>query len=495
MFASLFGVFFGLSCVCKDSSQSTLGPPLLFGPSVVLMGEVAEFTCELPTHPKNESILLQLYREDDRNKLLGEYTSLDGEVAVFPTVIQPHHKGNLECVAKAQNNSNMQPTVSKVLHLKVVEPVTGAEIDVVSGRSELFEGDSLEVRCIVSAGDPVSFKWLRNGGHIHHGALGNHLMIDRMTSEDGGSYMCVATNHFNETQVYTSNSSEVVITVKDVVSNPDISFTVVKDDSHNYFAMVTCQSSSGTPPVTFSLYNGTQLVANTTVEEGNAIFKVTLVLDTHMGWLQCQADNGYRVAYSPWIPLEVVSVGGPVRLHYDHDVGENYAVIGLRFYCQATKGSHPRYQWFLNKTRLHDRGIFYYIVHQPPERSILQLSVGKSIAGTYNCEVSDSFDNSTTITSRRWYLDREAVNRLPVPVVAAVFGCFTVLVLLVFIWCGLGVLLRRRTYVEETPLEMEAMVAACEGEMDWSDFSEDEEVVKAARAAELDQTSAASVED
>lgn len=94
-------------------------------------------------------------------------------------------------------------------------------------------------------------------------------------------------------------------------------------------------------------------------------------------------------------------------LDYDYDVGENYAVIGLRLICKAAKGSLPQYQWFLNKTLLHAQGWFYYVVHQPPEQSMLLLSVGQSSAGTYHCEVSDSFDNSTTITSKSWYLDKE----------------------------------------------------------------------------------------
>lgn len=95
------------------------------------------------------------------------------------------------------------------------------------------------------------------------------------------------------------------VLLPDMVSNPDISLTVLKDDTNNYSAMVTCQSSFGTPPVTFSLYNNTELVANATVEEGNAIFKVPLILDLHLGQLQCQANNGDRTAYSTWIPLEV----------------------------------------------------------------------------------------------------------------------------------------------------------------------------------------------
>lgn len=90
-----------------------------------------------------------------------------------------------------------------------------------------------------------------------------------------------------------------------MVSDPDISFTVLKEDSRKYSAVVTCQSIKGSPPVTFSLYNSTDLVANVTVEERNATFKVPLVLGQHLGHLQCQASNGGRIAYSKRIPLEV----------------------------------------------------------------------------------------------------------------------------------------------------------------------------------------------
>lgn len=91
----------------------------------------------------------------------------------------------------------------------------------------------------------------------------------------------------------------------EVVSNPDISFTVLKEDTAKYSAIVTCQSTKGTLPVTFSLYNQTTLLANQTVYERNATFKVPLVLGEHMGQLQCQANNGRQTANSKLIPLEV----------------------------------------------------------------------------------------------------------------------------------------------------------------------------------------------
>ncbi|XP_049426903.1 platelet endothelial cell adhesion molecule [Epinephelus fuscoguttatus] len=499
MFPSFFVVTLGLCYCLKESSQVTLVRPVLIGPSEALVKSVVDFECALDTYPWNDTVLFQLYKEDNHDKLLGEYSSMDWETAVIPILVKPYHEGNLECVAKAQNNSDIEPIVSYTHYLKVIEPVKGAKIDILSGPVKFFEGKTLKLRCNITAGTHVSYKWLLNGRPIsqsplHHFA-DDSLWIYRTTSKDSGSYKCVATNNFNNTQFFTTNSSEVLITVKDMVSVPDISFTVSKEDSQ-YSAIVTCQSTKGSLPITFSLYNRTELVASMTVEETNAAFEVPVVLDRHLGWLQCQANNGDRTQYSEWIPLEVVPVGGPVKMHYDYDTGENYAVTRLRFYCKAAKGSFPRYQWFINTTLLHDRGNFYYVVNQPPKQSVLLLSVGGNSSGTYHCEVSDSFDNTTAISSKRRYLDKDVLNRLPTLVVAAVFGCFIALILLVSVCCLVGVMFRRRVYGDKSlSLEMEKMLAAYEGELDLSDYSEDADVVVAAREGEFDQASEASADE
>lgn len=90
-----------------------------------------------------------------------------------------------------------------------------------------------------------------------------------------------------------------------------------------------------------------------------------------------------------------------------YDMAENYAVIGLKFYCKAAKGSHPRFQWFFNETLLKERGSFYYVFDRLPTESILLLSVGRSSTGMYRCEVSDSFDNTTAISSKTRYLNKD----------------------------------------------------------------------------------------
>lgn len=65
-------------------------------------------------------IMNLFYREGKRDLLLGEGTLLVGEEVLIPVVIEDYYEGNLECVAKAQNNSKINPTVSNVHHLRVV---------------------------------------------------------------------------------------------------------------------------------------------------------------------------------------------------------------------------------------------------------------------------------------------------------------------------------------------------------------------------------------
>ncbi|XP_024917853.1 Fc receptor-like protein 5 [Cynoglossus semilaevis] len=411
MSASVFVVVFGLG-FCTNYTQAFLGVPRLYGPSEALSNTIENFRCEVPHPPKNESVLLTLLKRGNDTIWLTESTSLAGEPGIFILIIKPSHEGNLQCEARVQNRSNINPTFSKSHYLKVIVPVKGAVIEVLSHQKEFMEDQPLVLLCKVEAGNNVSYKWLLNNQLIlqkNETYSSQLLVIRRTTVADSGRYKCEATNRFNDSEAYTftSRSPPVLITVKGAVSPPKISYTVVKEDSNNYTAVVICQSTTGTPPITFSLYKQTEFLTSLKTYHRGVAFKVPVLTDQFLGIFHCQADNGVNVTHSQQISIHFVPVGGHVSLHYDYDVGENFAIVGLRLYCKVARGSHPRYQWFHNNTLLKDRGSFYYIFNQAPEQSILVMSVGKSSAGTYHCLVSDSFDNTTAISSKKKYLDKE----------------------------------------------------------------------------------------
>ncbi|XP_045546850.1 platelet endothelial cell adhesion molecule isoform X2 [Salmo salar] len=498
---------------------SVLGRPLLYGPSTALQKTVEEFQCEVESSSKEVSILYQLFREGDRSKTLGFYSALSGEMANFPLFITASYEGYMVCVASVQNNTVIQPTVSERHHLRVVDPVNGAEVVVQSGSVEFYEGKPLSLRCNITKGNHVSYQWLVDGKPLPLSPLHNQtqeLFIDSMVPQDSGEYTCVATNQLNFTKIYSSRSTAKVIKVKELVSEPDLLFLVLKERDGTYFALVTCQSLKGTPPITFSLYSRSEFISTETVDERFARFSIPVVLDLHMGFLQCQAENGDRVVYGQWTAMHVVSVGGAVTMHYDTDVGENFSIVGLRFYCSVERGTFPQYRWFLNGTVLEGRGDFYWVENQP-EQSILLLSVGRSSAGTYHCDVSNSFDGTTVISSEERYIDKEVLNHLPTMVVAVVFGCFLFLVTLVTTCCFIGLLYRKRQcLVEKSTLDLKLglemhnimvsdedegflghpciMVAEDDNE-DEEEYMEDEGMVRAARIIDSDQEEVESTDE
>ncbi|XP_012990636.3 uncharacterized protein si:dkey-93h22.7 isoform X4 [Esox lucius] len=306
--------------------------------------------------------------------------------------------------------------------------------------------------------------------------------------------------------------------LSELVSEPELSFTMMREGT--YFALVKCESLKGTPPITFSLYNGTELVDNETVDVRQFSFPITVDLERHMGWLQCQAENGDRVVHSKWVPMHVVPVGGAVWMHFDTSVGENFSIVGLRFYCSVERGTSPRYRWFLNGTALEDRGDFYWVEPQP-KQSILLLSVGRESSGTYHCEVSNSFDNQTGIRSEKKYIDKEVLNQLPLTVKAVVFGCFLFLVSLVTTCCFIGCFYRNnQCHVEKSMLDLRLglemhkimaadnndhdaillghpcfMVAEYDNKVDEKEYMEGEELVRADKDTYSDQGESDSIDE
>ncbi|XP_038140695.1 Fc receptor-like protein 5 [Cyprinodon tularosa] len=598
MFASTCLIILVLWCCTNESNGFQLDRPRLQGPSVASLKEIVVFTCEIKNQLTNETILLRLFKKDDREEILGEYSlPPDEEIGVFPREIKDYYEGYLECEASIQNNTEINATVSQGHFFRVFEPVRGAEIlhegpteifegdklelqckaaagsnvyykfflnkysitkhrqgmndswliiprvsskdggtyscmalnqfndtifhsnssgivitikesvegakIVYTGPTEIFEGNYLDLQCKVEPGKHVSYKWFLNDRLItaspFHLIGDNRLRISRVSSKDSGSYMCQAIYVLNETMMSTFNSPEVLITIKDLVSALDISFTVVKEDDHNYSAIVSCESARGDPPIIFSLYHGEELIGTVNQSVRNVTFKIPAVIDQHSGWLQCQANNGGQTTYSLWLPFEIVPVSGPVMIDSDHIMAENYAIIGLILYCKVARGTHPRFQWYHNQTLLQDQGSFYYVVHQPPEQSLLVMSVDTRSSGMYRCKVWDSFDDTKFISSKRLYVDKEVLNHLPIAVVAVVLSCFVLLILLVMFCCISGIMFTRKQYQSKlnASLKMDriSVVSVSEDDLNLAEYGEDPDVGRAPREHAFYQESESSEEE
>ncbi|XP_067287771.1 Fc receptor-like protein 5 isoform X2 [Pseudorasbora parva] len=387
--------------------KQRLDEPLLSGPSVALEGSAVDFFCEIP----------------------GKSASLQ-------------HDGRLVCSASGYNNTDIESSLSHGLDLKVIVPVKEVRITSHPSIDNLWEGQTLTLQCTKSKGTYVSYDWLHDGKPVEapYDRTDGTLIIQRLSVRKTGHYMCVASNHFNDT---TFNASDVTsVRVKEYVSKPELSLDVVKLEDAAFEAIITCRSEKGTPLITFSLLNNTEDIAGETSDRTSALFHVPIKLNHDMGRVRCNASNDGNWVLSEPINLTVESVGGAVTLTAITHMGRDFQVVGLLLRCTVERGTFPHYRWFLNSSRLEGRGAFYAVAWS--DNSVLSLSVGRDSAGFYHCEASNSFDNSTSIRSPKMLINKEVLNRVPPLVVLVVLSCFALLNVTVMACCIYGVVLRRR---------------------------------------------------
>ncbi|ROL43741.1 Fc receptor-like protein 5 [Anabarilius grahami] len=418
-----------------------LDKPVLFGPSVATEGSVVDFYCEIPGKPATLPVLYELYVETNQNKVIGGHSSLSGEIATFPLVINTQHDGQLICKASG-NNTDIESSFSEGLDLKVIVPVEGVTIISHPSSNNVWEGQTLTLQCKKTKGTYVFYNWFWNERPVEmaYDRTDDTLIIHRLSARNTGHYMCVASNRFNDTMTFNSSSDVLSVQVKEYVSKPEISVDVVKLKDGGFKAIISCRSEKGTPLNTFSLLNNTDIITTETSDSTSMLFSVPLELNRYMGHVSCNASNEGNWVLSEPADLTVESVGGAVTVTPFTHTGRDFQVVGLVLRCKVERGTFPFYHWFLNNSRLEGQGGFYAVAWS--DESVLSLSVGQDSAGFYHCEASDRFDNSTSIRSPRMLINKEALNRVSPVVAVVVFTSFAVLNVALMACCIYGVVLR-----------------------------------------------------
>ncbi|XP_048028264.1 basement membrane proteoglycan isoform X1 [Megalobrama amblycephala] len=428
----------------RTGALHKLDKPVLIGPSVAIDRSVVDFYCEIPGKPATLPVLYELYVETNQSKVIGEHISQSGEIATFPLVITTQHDGRLICKASGHNNTDIESSISEGLNLKVIVPVKGVRIISHPSSNNMWEGQTLTLQCKKTKGTYVSYNWLLGERPVEmaYDRTNDTLIIHRLSARNTGHYMCVASNRFNDTTTFNSSSDLLSVQVKEYVSKPEISVEVEKLKDGGFKAVISCRSEKGTPLITFSLLNNTDIITTETSDKTSTFFSVPLELNRYMGHVRCNASNEGNWVLSEPADLTVESVGGAVTMTPVTHTGRDFQVVGLVLRCKVERGTFPFYSWFLNNSRLEDRGGFYAVTWS--DNSVLMLSVGQDSAGFYHCEASDRFDNSTSIRSPRMLINKEVLNRVSPVVAVVVFTCFAVLNVALMACCIYGVVLRRR---------------------------------------------------
>lgn len=198
----------------EADAEIILDKPVLSGPSNSTLGSVEEFYCKLDNITTNQTILYQLFNKGNLNKILGEYSAQNQQEATFLFVINLDLDGQLICKASVQNNSKINSTNSDWMKFQVIVPVKGAHIISSPSLEDLWEGDSLTLRCNITEGNFVLYDWLLDDNPLLNDSSNSHLLIPSLSSKNKGKYVCVAKNDYNETLNYTNKSEGVDVHVK-----------------------------------------------------------------------------------------------------------------------------------------------------------------------------------------------------------------------------------------------------------------------------------------
>ncbi|KAL3067298.1 hypothetical protein OYC64_017100 [Pagothenia borchgrevinki] len=374
--------------------------PVLTGPVMAYLGSRVALRCIAPD--SSLPVTYELMGGD--GVLMATVADLKGEQpASFYLKVTVALEGSYRCRATTGGST----AVSNSIKLIVVTPASNTRVTSEPYPPVAYEGSCIELSCSATKGSHLSYTWFFNRKEVtsstsplfHH--TGNKLVMGKVTPEHAGYYSCVAWSTVQDTRRFSS-SFEVKVTVKVYVSKPRISFSI-SNPGASPSGNVTCWSTRGSPPVNISLLLDDKEVGSVTATESLAAwFSVAVVLGLDMGTLRCRVNTEVQKLMSEPLTLEVVPVGGDVKVEVEYLYRADSKLTAARLSCGVSRGTFPEYSWLLNDSVLPpETHRDSHIQPDPPHyaltdhRRILVLpKVGPEESGYYRCKARDSYNDS-----------------------------------------------------------------------------------------------------
>ncbi|XP_053713649.1 Fc receptor-like protein 5 [Synchiropus splendidus] len=355
-------------------------------------------------------------------------------------------EGWYQCKVKSRGRAE----VSNSLRLRVVIPPSETVVTTEPSPLVVFEGFRFVLSCGVMKGTHLYFTWFFNRTEVTSttspllNITGNKLVVSNATAEHAGSYYCIAWSQVQNTRRFSS-STEIVVGVRVYFVEPTISFFIYKNGP-GYRGNVSCRASRGSPPANFSLLIDDEEVQSVTSADSRAVwFSITAEPGLDMGLGRCRVKTEAQDLTSEPVSLEVVPVGGTIKVEVEYLYGADSKLAAARLKCLLSRGSFPLISWMMNDSLLtfehHHLASPPHFVLTDHRRTLVLAKVGPQETAYYRCKARDRYDESGV-----WLESPPVLVRVPGGITTAVdfisiaFCGFLFLFLVVGVFCVFRIL-------------------------------------------------------
>ncbi|KAJ7317984.1 hypothetical protein JRQ81_004146 [Phrynocephalus forsythii] len=249
------------------------------------------------------------------------------ETVTYSKVATMEDNGSYTC--KAELGS-----VSKISEVDVVVAELFSTPKLVLNKTHFDENAELHVQCHVNGPLPIKISLMKNGKVL----VNQSNYSKRAQVADSGDYVCRA-----EVKGIVKKSNPESLRVYAPVSPPVLSQPVSQVAVLGKHFVLNCRSSYGTPPITYTLYQGHLQIQDKTMAQRNQTAKFEVQATTLRApqeyW--CKATNGHsRSQKSLTLNITVIVPVGNITLtkHPEGDVEDGG---DLALFCEVGSGSFP----------------------------------------------------------------------------------------------------------------------------------------------------------
>ncbi|XP_053064873.1 Fc receptor-like protein 5 isoform X4 [Acinonyx jubatus] len=352
-------------------------PVLTLRPGGALVPEGHTVTLSCKAERGSPRILYKFYHE---NISLGSRSVLSAGGVSLRVTVTVQDSGNYFCTA--DNGFGPQRSEAKSLSVKV--PVSRPILTIRRPRSQVVEGDVVELYCGAWKGSPpILYRFYHEDN-----ALGSSRVYSRggasfklpLSAEHSGKYACEADNGLGAWR-----SETVSLDIKVPASRPVLTVRTPRAQAvEGDVVELRCEAQRGSPPILYQFYREDNALGSSRVHSrGGASFKLPLSAE-HSGNYSCEADNGLGARRSETVSLNVtVPASRPVlTVRTPRAQAVEGDVVELR--CEAQRGSPPiLYQFYREDVPLESSsapsggGTSFY------------LSLTTEHSGNYSCEADN----------------------------------------------------------------------------------------------------------